>query len=82
MNALLGCILPKPKLGVGLWKNSFDKKQERHWKLFLFLREAGIGYAKTHGNSRRAAREKYRERSGRTVQGTPASPRKVTNMFY
>lgn len=39
-----------------------------------FLREAGIGYARTHGNSEGEAQsEKYRERSGQ-IHLLPASP--------
>lgn len=64
MNAPDGCVLPKPKPGIGTGENSFDRKNKNSIRS-RFLWKSGIGYARTHGNSERRSfvHEKYRERS-------------------
>jgi len=63
------------KMGVGLWKNSFDNKTKRHWKplslesgywvcqdLWELKGAGGCGSGISHF-------EKYRERSGQAKMG-------------
>ncbi len=83
MNAPDGCVLPKPKPGIGTGENSFDRKNKNGIRS-RFLWKSGIGYARTHGNSERrgVVPEKYRERSRQTKGACLQHPKGCPNIPY